>query len=602
VFTTERSTANPYTDIEAWVDFTHDDGRKLRRPMFWDGDRTFRVRFASNQSTGTWRWQSSSAHHDPGLHGRSGTLTAASGQTSTEASIFERHGFWSIPKGGRNLIHADGTPRLLCADTPWALPWRATVEQAEMYAQDRQAKGYNAALLMTVQPDMKVVGPRSRTEDLGFDVGFEDLPEGTLRRPNPEYFQKFDKLAGILVAHGIAPVFQPVFHGYGWKGRTVAGNVVSAEDYARYCRYLVARYGARPAIWLVGGDGPGTAPAILEQLDMAGRTIREWDAYRQPIGLHYSPHALNRTHQEKDWLDFQWCQTGHNGEHVPERVADMWRNLPVKAVANGEPTYENIGRTGRGAGWWQGHEAWLNLTAGGTMGVVYGAASLWQWRLHANEPDHADWCTAPGAGWREALEFEGSRYPALWQRSLMGCLWRAWNPTGSILTDDADSPFPASSSCFTCPRAATSPSCRVMCRDPIKSLIHALGRYCVVTGWRIRTRPRRTAVPAPDHGCWYSHWNNLDSTDPRFPQLCNLGRSAPRRLSPPNCLTLNRRRRFESPTDRFSAGQSAAIRARTATRRMTVIRHQNMRAWIIVVPPDPMTVQPSRRRVSRTSQ
>lgn len=47
------------------------------------------------------------------------------------------------------------------------------------------------------------------------------------------------------------------------------------------------------------------------------------------------------------------------------------------------------------------------------MGLVYGAGSLWQWRLHAEEPDHADWCIAPGAGWREALEFEGSAYPGI---------------------------------------------------------------------------------------------------------------------------------------------------------------------------------------------
>jgi len=141
-------------------------------------------------------------------------------------------------------------------------------------------------------------GPRSGTEDLGVDVGFEDLPKGTLRQLRPEYFQMFDRLTGILVAHGIAPVYQPVFHGYGWKGRRVAGNVASAEDYARYCRYLVARYGARPAIWLVGGDGPATDPAIVEQLDRAGQTIEEWDAYHQPTGIHYSPHALNRTHQD----------------------------------------------------------------------------------------------------------------------------------------------------------------------------------------------------------------------------------------------------------------------------------------------------------------
>ncbi len=419
-FTATRDAANPYTDTEAWADFTHDDGTKLLRPMFWDGGRTFRVRFASTKSSGAWRWRSVSADQDPGLHGRSGELNSFRGRSGAEATIFERHGFWSIPPGGRNLIHADGRARLICADTSWALPWRATVEQAEIYAHDRQAKGFNAALLMTVQPDMDCKGPRSRTEDLGFAVGFEDLPKGTLHQLRPEYFQMFDRLTGVLVAHGIAPVYQPVFHGYGWKGRRVAGNVASAEDYARYCRYLVARYGARPAIWLVGGDGPGSSPSIVAQLDRAGQTIEEWDAYRQPTGIHYSPHALNRTHQDKGWLDFQWCQTGHNGEHVAERVADMWRNTPIKAVANGEPTYENIGKTGRGGGWWQGHEAWCNLTAGGTMGLVYGAGSLWQWRLHAKEPDHADWCTAPEAGWREALDFEGSRYPGIAAKILDG--------------------------------------------------------------------------------------------------------------------------------------------------------------------------------------
>ena len=418
-FNAARETANPYTEVDAWVDFVHDDGTKIRRPIFWDGARVFRVRFASPKSSGTWRWTASDRNGDAGIQGKAGTLQAEANKAAAP-TIFTAHGFWKIPPGGRNLIHADGTARLLCADTAWALPWRATPEQAEIYARDRSAKGFNAALLMTVQPDMKATGPRSRTEDLGFDVGFEDLPQGTLRQLNPAYFQTFDKLVATLVKHGIAPVYQPVFHGYGWKGRSVAGTVASPEDYARYCKYLVARYGARPAIWLVGGDNPATMPSIVEQLDRAGNTVEEWDAYQQPTGIHYAPHSLNRTHQDKAWLDFQWCQTGHNGDHVPERVADMWRNTPQKAVANGEPTYENIGRTGRGAGWWQGHEAWMNLTAGGTMGLVYGAGSLWQWRLHAQEPDHADWCTAPNAGWREALDFEGSRYPGIAARIFDG--------------------------------------------------------------------------------------------------------------------------------------------------------------------------------------
>jgi hypothetical protein len=417
IFSATKPTDNPYTNVVAWVEFIHEDGTKLGRPMFWDGGQTFKVRFASSKSGGVWNW-TSGCDTDKGLDGKTGQLVCQ--PNANPETIFDKHGFWSIPSGGRNLVHADGTARLLCADTPWALPWRATPEQATIYASDRQAKGYNAALLMTIQPDRKVTGPRSRIEPEGFDVGFEDLPEGTLTKLNVEYFRSFDKLVDILVDHGIAPVYQPVFHGYGWKGGDTAGNVVSPDDLARYCRYLVARYGARPAIWLVGGDGAYAGPNVVESLDAAGKEIQIWDGYRQPTGIHYAPHAENRTHQDKEWLDFQWCQTGHNGEHVAERVADMWRNEPVKAVANGEPTYENIGRTGNATGWWQGHEAWCNLTAGGTMGFVYGAASLWNWKLGPDEPGHAAWCIAPGAGWREALDFDGSRYPGIAAKILDG--------------------------------------------------------------------------------------------------------------------------------------------------------------------------------------
>ena len=88
----------------------------------------------------------------------------------------------------------------------------------------------------------------------------------------------------------------------------------------------------------------------------------------------------------------------------------MWRNVPVKGVANGEPTYEQIGKPGAPRGLVAGPRGMEQPCAGGTMGVVYGAGSLWQWRLHADEPDHQEWCRAEGAGWREALDFEGSAH------------------------------------------------------------------------------------------------------------------------------------------------------------------------------------------------
>jgi hypothetical protein len=412
--TTQRDYPNPYTDVEVWAEFTHDTGVMLRRPAFWDGARSWKIRFASPLAAGRWTWRSFSSLEDPGLGGQSGECVC--GATVSPAHRFYKHGFWHMSSGRRSLVHADGTPAVLVGDTAWALPWRATEEQCRTYAADRQAKGFNAVLLMSVQPDMRARGPRDRTADEGFDVGFEDLPNGHINQLNPGYFQYLDRLISILVEHEIVPVLQPVFFGFGWKGLGVAGPVVPPHEYARYCRYLVARYGARPVIYLVGADGSGYEP----QVSAGGEEIEQWDAYAQPAGIHYRPHAGNRAWQDAAWLDFQWCQTGHSGEHVPERVADMWRNTPAKAVANGEPTYEHGGQRGRAQGWWQGHEAWSNLCAGGTMGVVYGAGSLWQWRLHPDEPGHSTFFLVEGASWREALDFEGSRYVGLISRILDG--------------------------------------------------------------------------------------------------------------------------------------------------------------------------------------
>ena len=426
MLTSGRDYPNGYTDVDVWAEFTHDSGATLRRPAFWDGGHVWKIRFASPLSEGRWAWRSFCSIADSGLAGQSGEIVCESGPPTHHR--FYQHGFWRMSPGGRSLVHADGTPALLVGDTAWALPWRATEEQCRVYAADRQAKGFNAALLMSVQPDMQARGPRNRSADEGFDVGLEDLPEGHINQLNPAYFQYLDRLIAILAEHEIVPVFQPVFMGFGWKGLSVAGPVVPPAEYARYCRYLVARYGARPAIYLVGGDGSGYEP----QVPAGGAEIAHWDAYGQPVGIHYRPHADNRAWQAADWLDFQWCQTVHSGEHVPERVADMWRNTPAKGVANGEPTYEHGVSPGRAAGWWQGHEAWSNLCAGGTMGVVYGAGSLWQWRLHANEPGHAPYFLAEGAGWREALDFEGSRYVGLVSRILDGLPFSDMEPNWQV--------------------------------------------------------------------------------------------------------------------------------------------------------------------------
>ena len=386
---------NPYLEVEGWVDFVHSNGSRLRRPLYYDGDDCWRVRFSSTVDAGSWAWQVGTLHPEHAMRPDQGILTAAR-PTPGQHHPGRLSGLLRVADSGRALCLADGTPLFLVIDTAWGMPWRATVADAEVYAADRSAKGFNAVLLMSVQPDMHAGGPLDRTADEGFDVGFWDLSDGHLNNINIDYFRYLDKLLEVLLAHGITPIMQPVFHGFGWKGLDVAGTVVPPSEYARYARYLVARYGASPVIYLPGGDGTGTEP----QVEAAGREIQRWDAYRnRPASTTGRTTATTCT------------RTPTGSTSSPARPGTRATTSPTgsppcgaarQAVINGEPSYEHTGRRGVAEGWWQGHEAWSNVCAGALMGVAYGAAGCGNGGCPPTSrvTSRTSWPRTPGGGRR----------------------------------------------------------------------------------------------------------------------------------------------------------------------------------------------------------
>lgn len=423
VITSNTTYDNPYTDVDVSFHFSNKAGITMVRPAFWDGENTWKVRFCPPDSEGVWNWVSfASNKNDTGLHQRSGAFESTP-YTGNDSLI--KNGLLHMSQDHRNVVHRSGKSFLVVADTPWAIPFRATNEQVLTYAKDRQNKGFNTALMMTLQPDMKAEGPNERNTDQGFKRAFTDLENGHINKIDVAYFHYYDRLVNTLLEHGIVPVFQPVFHGFGWKGQQVLGPQIEPEEYVRYTKYLLARYGSRPALWLIAADHDGNDPGVRE----SGEMLQEWDTYEQPVGIHYNPCDdyvaewavndptkrcihYNKTHQEKQWLDFQWTQTGHGAEHQYHKVEKMYENLPVKAVANGETTYEGMNAGKNGLGWWQGEDAWMQLMHGGTMGVVYGAAGLWQWKIAPDETGWTSWADQP-LSWKGALHLEGATYVAL---------------------------------------------------------------------------------------------------------------------------------------------------------------------------------------------
>ena len=62
--TAAQEYANGYTDVEVWAEFSHESGATLRRPAFWDGGHTWKIRFASPLQEGRWTWRTVSTPQD----------------------------------------------------------------------------------------------------------------------------------------------------------------------------------------------------------------------------------------------------------------------------------------------------------------------------------------------------------------------------------------------------------------------------------------------------------------------------------------------------------------------------------------------------------
>ena len=110
---------NPYADVTLDAVFTHEDGTKIALYGFWNGGNEFRIRFAPTK-TGRWTYETTcSDTGNTGLHGQTGTVTAAENTGTTD---LDRHGFIRISDNGRYFVHDDGTPFYWLGDTNWQAP------------------------------------------------------------------------------------------------------------------------------------------------------------------------------------------------------------------------------------------------------------------------------------------------------------------------------------------------------------------------------------------------------------------------------------------------------------------------------------------------
>lgn len=370
---------NPYTNVELNAVFEHESGETYEVPGFWDGDTTWRVRFAP-PSSGEWKWETESDVQDAGL-AEEGSFTAASHSGSN--SIRE-HGFLQVSDSERSLEHADGTPFFWLGDTVWSASAKATEQEWHDYLTKRRAQGFSVVQMNTL-PQWDAAKPQRRFP-FGENWDFDS--------PRPSYFQQLDTLLQEANDHEMIPALVALWFNYvpetnqEWAEHPydIPRHPMTEEEATRYGRYIAARYSAYGTVWLVSGDTDFPEQA-LDIYRAAGESIQ--DHATHPLCTLHIPgqDRIPENANEEPWIDFQMYQSGHHyaeRQHDTFETAEYTRGLePTRPVLNGEPCYEQwayfensderISRAHtRRAAWW-------SILAGANVGITYGAPGLWHW-------------------------------------------------------------------------------------------------------------------------------------------------------------------------------------------------------------------------------
>jgi len=412
---------NPFVDIELDAVVTQPDGKKLRVPMFWAGGSRWCLRYASNV-TGlhTFRTECSDTTN-PKLHGVEGNIQV---KPYTGKNPLYHHGPIHVSKNGRHFEHADGKPFLWLGDTWWKnLCKRLTWEGFQELAADRKKKGFSVIQIVAgPYPDEGPFEPMWENEG-GLPYHTRDYKE-----INPEYWKYADR----RLAHLVDTELVPAIVGAWGRADCDAMKVAGVEGLKRHWRYLIARYGAYPVVWILGGELHNDTKWGVGPWAEVGRYVRSIDPYRHPLTVHSGG---GRRGQEGDDLIISYDMVG--GSHRQDvaissaigNFTTAYSKEPAMPVLVGETCYEGHMQTG--FPYVQRHMFWMYMLSG-AAGHTYGAAGIWHASVEG-DPGCAssafggrkvyDWTT-----WREGMNYPGATQVGLGKKLLLEYPWHRFEP------------------------------------------------------------------------------------------------------------------------------------------------------------------------------
>ncbi len=367
-------------------------GQQLKLRGFWDGGKTWKVRFAA-PAEGTWTYNSTSP--DPAMDGKTGELNVLPWNDQEKNDNPTRHGFVCVNQNGEQpghyFMYADETPFLWIGDTWWNWTKRGIpFHRFKTLADDRAEKGFTIGQLFFA----------------GRGWGrSSSLLDKTYTKPDIEHIHHIEKYIRYANEKGITVWI------HGWWSIQKLDETIGAEPMRRWWRYMVHRLGAYNVIWVLAGEynmhnygGMG-----LDFWKNLGKLIKREDPYNRIISTHPTPPYWRggadapqwSTHEilhNEPWLDYNQSQTGHGrwrNEMIPLIVTEARNLWPPKPIVVTEPWYEFV----------QGNPTARDIRFGTWSAVLSGAAGHSYagghvWKAHVPE------APAGNDTWPMEMEFD----------------------------------------------------------------------------------------------------------------------------------------------------------------------------------------------------
>lgn len=402
---------NPFLDVDVTAAFTGPNGEQLSRLAFWDGGDTWLVRTALT-AVGDWTYTISASDDNPDFAAE-GVVTCV--PYEGDLDIY-KHGFLRLGPQNRYLVYDDGTPFFWLGDTHWTFVTEERWDESNCPRYDSQFRACvdkRIAQRFTVYesnfrdglPEFNMFG---RYDEYLIQTEHGLLPNIDFLHSNPDPKMKYIADVGLVNAVG-----------YSWGSAVNIPNGV--ERYCLLAKYLVARYGAYPIIWTLGGELPGygSDTAALKECEDKWRQValetEKWDSYNHLQTFHQAAaRPFLDMYAGESWYDFALVQGAHGDFAFYKTMYSEFREAhPLIPIVEGESLYE--GATSNEdfsriiTPQMMRYIAWLNYQTGG-CGYTYGCNGVWELQWEAG---------VGGIGWGDMAWWDGLDLPGADQLTIL---------------------------------------------------------------------------------------------------------------------------------------------------------------------------------------